>query len=285
MAPSGFGPKQQASSPAVATKAGYAPVNGLRMYYEMHGSGAPLILLHGGLGSTAMFSEIMPALSTGRQVIAVDLQAHGRTGDIDRPISFDYMADDIAALLKYLQIEKADVMGFSMGGCTALRTMVRHPSLVRKLVVVSSPCKRNGWYPEIRAAMDRLGPAMEEQMKQMPLYQDYLRVAPRPQGWTTLLVKVGILLRKDYDWSKEVQAIQAPAMLVFGDADAVPPSHAVEFFQLLGGGKKDAGWDGSGISKARLALLPGVTHYTMNASPALPPVVTPFLDAPIPANS
>lgn len=264
-------------------KTGYAPVNGIRMYYEMDGSGAPLILLHGGLGSTAMFSEIMPALSTGRQVIAVDLQAHGRTGDIDRPIGYDYMADDIAALLKYLHIEKADVMGFSVGGGTALRTAVRHPALVRKLVVVSSPYKRDGWYPEIRAAMDRLGLAMEEQMKQIPLYQDYVRVAPHPEDWTTLLVKMGDLLKKDYNWSNEVEAIQAPTMLVFGDADAVPPRHAAEFFELLGGGKKDAGWDGSGISKARLAVLPGVTHYTMNSSPALASAVTPFLDAPIPA--
>jgi pimeloyl-ACP methyl ester carboxylesterase len=131
-------------------KSGYAPVNGLKMYYEIHGSGEPLILLHGGVGSTGMFSAIMPTLASSRQVIAVDLQAHGRTADIDRPLSCEAMADDIAALMKTLKIPKADVMGYSLGGGVALRVAIQHPGMVRKLVLVSTPCKRNGWYPEIR---------------------------------------------------------------------------------------------------------------------------------------
>src|SRR5207247_10394839 len=134
-------------------KTGYAPVNGLNLYYQIHGTGKPLLLLHGGLGATVMFDEVRPALSKDRQVIAVDLQAHGRTGDIDRPLSYDAMADDIAALLKNLGIEKADVMGYSVGGGVALRTAVRHPEVVRKLVLVSTAFRRDGWYPEVLAGM------------------------------------------------------------------------------------------------------------------------------------
>jgi pimeloyl-ACP methyl ester carboxylesterase len=266
--------------PANALKTGYAPVNGLKMYYEIHGAGEPLILLHGGVGATEMFSQIMPLLSNTRQVIAVDLQAHGRTADIDRPLSMESMADDIAALMKHLGIEKADVMGYSLGGGVALRTAIQHPRVVRKLVVVSAAFKRDGWYPEIVAGMSQMGPGAAEPMKQTPMYQLYARVAPRPADWPVLLTKLGELLRKDYDWSKDVAAIKAPTLLVFWDADAVRTAHAVQFFELLGGGKKDGGWDGSGVSNARLAILPGVTHYNIFSSPALASTVTPFLDAP-----
>jgi pimeloyl-ACP methyl ester carboxylesterase len=264
------------------TKTGYAPVDGLNMYYEIHGSGQPLILMHGGFGATAMFDPILPELSKHRQVIAVDLQGHGRTADIDRPISHEAMADDIAALIKYLGFEKADVMGYSLGAGTALQTAFRHPELVRRLVSVSTPCKREGWYPEIVAQMNKMGPGFPEQMKQTPMYQAYARIAPRPEDFSVLATKLSHLLKKDYDWSSDVAAIQAPTMIVFGDADAVRADHSVEFFHLLGGGKREGGWDGSGISKARLAILPGLTHYNIFASPALVAAVSPFLDAPIP---
>ena len=274
-----------ASRAAPATPAettGYAPVNGLRLYYESHGSGQPLILLHGGVGATEMFNEILPLLSSTRRVIAADLQAHGRTADIDRPLTFEAMADDIAGLMKHLGIAQADVMGYSIGAGVALRVAVRHPEAVRKLVLVSTAFKRDGWYPEIRAGMSQMGPAAAEPMKQTPMYALYARIAPRPADWPVLLTKLGELVAKEYDWSKDVAHIQAPTLLVFGDADAVPPSHAAEFFALLGGGKKDGNWDGSGMSNARLAILPGLTHYNVFASPALPAAVTPFLDAPMP---
>jgi pimeloyl-ACP methyl ester carboxylesterase len=277
-----FAQTTDAAAPAAAPKTGYAPVDGMKMYYEIHGTGQPLILLHGGLAATGMFDQIMPALSKDRQVIAVDLQAHGRTADIDRPMSYEAMADDVAALIRYLRIEKADVMGFSLGGGVALRVAIQHPELVRKLVVVSAPFNRNGWYPEILAGMSQVGAGSAEQMKPTPMYQLYARIAPRPEDWPVLLTKTGDLLRKDYDWSQEVAAIRAPILLVVGDADAVRTAHAVEFFELLGGGRKDAGWDGSGMSTARLAILPGVTHYTIGSSPALAAVVAPFLDAPMP---
>jgi pimeloyl-ACP methyl ester carboxylesterase len=265
-----------------ALKTSYAPVNGLNLYYESHGTGEPLILLHGGLGATEMFGEVLPLLSKTRRVIAVDLQAHGRTADIDRPMSFEAMADDIAALMKNLGIDKADVMGYSLGGGVALRIAVRHPEAVKKLVLVSIAFKRDGWYPEIAAGMAHVGAATAEPMKQTPMYQLYARIAPKPADWPVLLTKIGGLLRKDYDWSNDVAGIKASTLLVFGDADAVPPAHAVQFFELLGGGKKDGGWDGSGMSNARLAILPGLTHYNLYSSPALASTVTSFLDAPMP---
>jgi pimeloyl-ACP methyl ester carboxylesterase len=226
-----------------------------------------------------MFSDILPVLSKNRRVIAADLQAHGRTADIDRPLRLEFMADDIAALIKHLGIGRADVMGYSLGGGVAVRTAIQHPGVVKKLVSVSAAFKRDGWYPEILAGMAQMGPAAAEPMKQTPMYQLYARVAPRQADWPVLLTKLGELLKRDYDWSKEVAAIQAPTLLVFGDADAVRPAHAVQFFELLGGGQKDAGWDGSGMSKSRLAILPGLTHYNVFSSPLLAATVTPFLSA------
>jgi pimeloyl-ACP methyl ester carboxylesterase len=266
-------------------KSRYAPIHGLKMYYEIHagqthGSEVPLILLHGGIMSTDSFTGMIPSLSANREVIAVDLQAHGRTADIDRPLSYESMADDIAALIEYLHIQKADVMGYSLGGGVALRTAIQHPELVRKLVLVSTTLKRDGWYPEIQEAMSKPMPA--QLMKQSPIYQTYASVAPRPQDWELLLTKLQHLVSKEYDWTSQAQAIKAPTLLVFGDADAVRPAHVVEFFNLLGGGKRDAGWDGSAMPDSRLAILPATTHYNIIASSILPSITTQFLDAPMP---
>ena len=263
---------------------GYAPVNGLKMYYEVHGSGRPLVLLHGGAGATEMFTQILPQLSEGRQVVAADLQAHGRTADIDRPLRYELMADDVAALLRHLKLARADVMGYSLGGGGALRTAVQHPEVVRKLVLVSATYKRDGWYPEVLAAMGQSGPESAEAMKQTPMYQLYSRIAPRLQDWPVLLTKLGEMLRRDYDWSEDLMAMKTPTMLVVGDSDSVRTAHAVEFFRLLGGGKEDAGWDGSKMSRARLAILPGVTHYNIISSPALTSLVTTFLDTALSQN-
>jgi pimeloyl-ACP methyl ester carboxylesterase len=260
----------------------YAAVNGLELYYEIHGSGEPLILLHGGVGAIEMFGEVLPLLAEGRRVIAVDLQAHGRTPDIDRPMTFEAMAEDVAALIEHLGLGEADVMGYSLGGGVALRTAIQHPEVLRKLVLVSTPFKRDGWYPEVLAGMEQMGPAAAEPMKQTPMYQLYSSVAPRPEDWSVLLTKLGELLGQDYDWSEEVTAMEVPAMIVVGDADRVRTSHAVAFFELLGGGKQVAGWDGSGMSGARLAILPGTTHYGIFFSPALAATVSPFLDTPEP---
>jgi pimeloyl-ACP methyl ester carboxylesterase len=258
----------------------YADVNGIHLYYETQGTGRPLILLHGGLGATSMFGPNLPALAAGRQVIGVDLQGHGRTADIDRPISVELMAGDIAALIKYLKLDKPDLMGYSMGGGVAMFLAVRHPELVRKLVLVSTYLKRTSVYPELLAQQAQVGPEMAEAMKQTPMYQLYASIAPRVEDWPRLLGKMGAMMKEDFDYSKEFSSIKAPTMIVAGDAELFPPSHAVEMFELLGGGKRDGGWDGSGISNARLAILPGVTHYAMGLAPALAPTVSRFLDEP-----
>jgi pimeloyl-ACP methyl ester carboxylesterase len=268
-----------------AAKADYAPVNGLNMYYEIHGEGQPLVLLHGGFGLTGMFSELLPLLAANRQVIAVDLQGHGRTADIDRPLSLEAMGDDVAALITYLGFEKADVMGYSMGAGTALRTAIQHPEVVRKLVVVSLPFSRSGWYPEVRAGMDQINAAVAEFWRESPMYQGYAAVAPNPDNFAALAGKMGDMVRRDYDWSNEVAALTMPVLLVFGDADGVPPSHIARFFELLGGGQRDAGWDGANMPTSQLAILPGTTHYNSVDSPLLAPVVTPFLDAPMPKSN
>ena len=262
-------------------KTGYAPVNGLQMYYEIHGSGAPLVLLHGGLGMGAMFGAVLPQLAASRQVIIADLHAHGRTASIDRPLRLEHMGDDVAGLIRHLGLAQADVMGYSMGGGAALRAAIQHPDLVRKLVVVSVPFRRDGWYPEVLASMDQIGAPAAEFMRGSPMYQSYTAVAPEPD-FPALLDKMGDMLRYHYDYTAEVAALTMPALLVFGDADGVPPSHVAEFFRLLGGGQRDAGWDGSAMPRSQLAILPGTTHYNSFSSPLLAPIVLPFLDAPLP---
>ncbi len=256
----------------------YADVNGIKLYDEIAGAGRPLILLHGGLGAIEMFGPTLPALASGRQVIAVDLQGHGRTADIDRPLSVELMADDIAALIKHLGLASADVMGYSLGGGVALQTAIRHPEVVRKLVLVSTPFRRSAFYPDILAQQGQVGPGAAEAMKQTPMYQLYASIAPRPEDWPRLLGKIGEAMKQDFDFSKAVTGIKATTLIVAGDADIFPPAHAVELFGLLGGGQRDGGWDGAGRPKSRLAILPGVTHYTIFSAPALAATVIPFLD-------
>ena len=260
----------------------YADINGLKLYYEVHGAGRPLILLHGGLGALEMFGPNLTALAKGHQVIALDLQGHGRTADIDRPISVELMADDVAGLIKYLKLDRPDVMGYSLGGGVALQTAIRHPELVGRLVLVSTPIRRDAFYPAILGQQGQVTAAAAEMMKQTPMYQLYASIAPRPQDFSRLLGKMGEAMKVDFDLSAQVASIKATTLIVAADADIFPPAHAVEVFGLLGGGKKDGGWDGSGRPKSRLAILPGLTHYTIFNAPALAATVIPFLDEPTP---
>ena len=179
----------------------YADVNGLSLYYAEHGSGEPLVLLHGGFGSGEMFGPALAGLARHRRVIAVDLQAHGRTADAGRPLRFETMADDIAALIGHLGLIRSDLMGVSLGGGVALRTAIQHPEAVDRLVLVSAPFRRDGWFPEIGAAMRQFSPAQAEAMKRSPMYESYARIAPRPGDWPVLHAKMGELLSRDYDWS------------------------------------------------------------------------------------
>ncbi|PWT70434.1 MAG: alpha/beta hydrolase [Bacteroidetes bacterium] len=274
--PSG-GSKQNPASIA-PYKSGYAPVNGLKLYYEIYGNGKPMILMHGAFGAIDMFAPILPILSEKRQVIAVDLQGHGRTADIDRPLSAEGMADDMAALLKYLNIDKADIMGYSMGGAVAIQMLIRHPQMVNKAVFVSAPYKKDFWYPEMNAAMKNVGAASADGMKQSPLYPLYASQAPNPGDWTKLNIKIGQLVNQNFDWTEGIKQIKSPVMIVIGDADGVSPANAAAFFALLGGGLRDGGWDGSGVTKNRLAILPGLTHYNIFASPVLANTVVAFLN-------
>jgi pimeloyl-ACP methyl ester carboxylesterase len=258
----------------------YADVNGINLYYEIHGTGKPLVLLHGGLGAIEMFGPTLPALAKGRQVIAVDLQAHGRTADIDRPLDMRLMADDIAALINHLKLGAVDIMGFSLGAGVALQIGIRHPEVVNRLVLVSTVFRRNAFYPEILQQQGFVNASAAESLKQTPMYQMYASLAPRVEDWPRLLDKIGTAMKEDHDFSKDIPNVKAPTLVVQGDADIVPPSHAVELFGLLGGGKKDGGWDGSGQIKSRLAILPGLTHYNIIENPAVAVVATQFLDDP-----
>ncbi len=263
----------------------YAHVNSLELYYETQGRGQPLVLLHGGFGTVDMFAGLIPALSETRQVIGVELQGHGHTADVERPFSFEGMADDLAVLIKHLGLGQASLLGYSLGGGVALQTAIRHPEAVRKLVVVSAPCQSDGWYPEAHAGQRSLNADFAKAMVGSPMHQAYASIAPKPEDWPVLATKTGLLLGQDYDWSEAVAAMRVPTLIVTGDADAIRPAHAVRFFELLGGGQKEAGWDGAGMPNSRLAILPATTHYNILSSPGLMPAVISFLDAATPGGN
>jgi pimeloyl-ACP methyl ester carboxylesterase len=257
----------------------YAEINGLNLYYETHGSGRPLILLHGGLGSGEMFGPVIPALAQRQRVIAVDLQGHGRTADIDRPIDPSHMADDIAALIDHLDLDRPDLVGYSLGGGVALRTALRYPAKVGRVVAVSAFIRRDAVYPQMLEQQGQLSAAAAEFMKETPMYERYQRVAPRPEDFGRLLDKMGAAMAQDFDLTEEIRGIQVPTLLVAGDADIAPPSHFVEVFGLLGGGQRDGGWMGEGRPAGGhgLAILPGLTHYSIFSSPLLAAVALEFL--------
>ncbi len=258
----------------------YAEVNGINLYYATHGAGRPLILLHGGLGSGEMFGPVMPALAERHQVIAVDLQGHGRTADIDRPIDIGLMADDIAALIDHLALDRPDLVGYSLGGGVALQTAVKYPDKVGRLVAASANLRPDAIYPEMRAQQGQVSAAATEFMKDTPMYQLYQRVAPRPEDFPRLLDKIGESMAKGYDYTEEVRGLRVPTLIVAADADMAPPSHYVEIFNLLDGGLRDGGWMGEGRPKGghALAILPGLTHYNIFSSPLFAAVALAFLD-------
>ncbi len=261
-----------------ASTTGYVLANGINYYYEVHGRGEPLLLLHGGLGSIDMFEPGLPQLAQERQVIAVDLQGHGRTALGDRPIRLIDIADDLAVLLRQLGHSTVDVLGYSLGGGVGLRLAIQHPTQVRRLALVSTGYAQDGFYPEMLPLQAQVGAAMADSMKETPMFLSYTAVAPRPDDFPKLLDRMGEWMRQPYDWSEDVKKLTMPVMLVYGDSDMFRPEHIVRFYQLLGGGLKDAGWMRENMSKNRLAILPDVTHYEMSMAPALVPTVLPFLN-------
>jgi len=254
----------------------FADVNGQHLFYSVHGAGKPLMLLHGGINPDC-FGSNLAELAKGRKVIAVHLQAHGRTPDTDRPLRSETMGDDVAALIGHLNLGKADVMGYSLGASVALQAAIRHPDAVDRLVLVSAAMRQDDFYPEGVAAFKQLeanaatfGPGV----KASPLGKAYPDV-----DWTKLFRKVGDLTKRNFDWSTDVAKLQARTLLIFADADAIQPEHMVEFWKALGGGKRDAGIDGSLRPANELAIMPNTTHYTLPVEPMLPEIVERFLGA------
>ena len=258
---------------------GRAPVNGVQMYWRSLGEGGtPLVVVHGGFGGADMLGTLAERLAGGRRVISVELQGHGHTADTERPFSYDAFGNDIAALVRHLDLGPVDLLGYSLGGGSSLRAAIRHPDVLRRLVLVSMPCRRTGWFPEVLAGMDQISRAGFPMMSRTPLYDAYAAVAPDVDAFPALMDKTGDLLRQPYDWSDEVRGVTVPTLLVYADADSIPVTHAAEFFSLLGGGLRDAGWDGAGRPRGGLAILPGHTHYDVCEAPELPDVVAGFLD-------
>jgi pimeloyl-ACP methyl ester carboxylesterase len=259
---------------------GYAPVNGIGLYHEIYGEGEPLVLIHGGLTTIGQMQAWIQPLAKTRQVIAVEMQGHGHTADTDRPMSWTMMGDDIAALLDYLGIPKADLVGYSFGGASGLRAAIQHPEKVRRLVVISSPYARSGWYPEAQRGMSQVGAAMAENMMQMPTGK-LSKAWPEPQRFPQFLDKFGKMVSADYDWSADIAKLPMPVLLVFADNDSVSQKHVAELFALVGGGVKEPGWLNTQLTKSRLAVVPGYSHYNFITSPEVPAMVGKFLADPL----
>ena len=238
------------------TTTGYAPVDELDIYYEVHGSGQPLVLLHGAMSTIGTsFGKVLPSFARSRQVVAIEQQSHGHTADIDRPLTYEQMADDTAAVLRHLDIARADVFGYSMGGGVALQVAVRHPDLVRKLVLASTAYEPEGFHP---GALDNAADVKPEDLAGTPFQEDYVRTAPNPGHWARLVAKCGQLDSGFKGWPEDVvQSIEAPTLVIIGDSDIVRPEHAVHLFRLFGGGVFG---DIEGMPRSQLAVLPGTTH-------------------------
>jgi len=271
------------SSSSSPVRAGHVAAHGVDYYYEVHGEGEPLLLLHGGLGSIDMFTPLLPSLVKTRQVIGVDLHGHGRTRLGDRKLSVVDLGRDLAVVLDQLGYAQVDVLGYSFGGGAAFQLAVQHPQKVRRLVLVSAGFATDGFYPEILAQQNAIGAAAFEMMKDTPMYQSYAAIAPDPSEFPRLLDAIGELMREPFNHADDVKKLTMPVMLVFGDSDMYRPEHVIEFYKLLGGGQRDPGWMREHMSPHRLAILPDLTHYEIFMAPALLPTVMPFLDGARPA--
>lgn len=261
---------------------GYTNVNGLEMYREIHGEAhearRPLVLLHGGYQTIEAMYPLLPLLAETRQVIAIELEGHGRTVDLDRPLTYAQMAEDVAALIERLGVGPADLFGYSLGGATALRLAMRYPQLIRKLVVASVIFNTAGYYPATTVGWPQMS---AQAFAGTPMEQTYAQTAPHVERWPGFVEKMKHVLMDFQGWSaEEIRAITAPTLVLCGDADLVRPEHAIELFRLLGGARDDGGM--AGVPASQLAILPGVTHFTIiNRVDLLRPIVTPFLDAPM----
>jgi len=253
---------------------GYVEAGGVRYGYEIHGVGAPLLLLHGGFGSLDMFGPVLSSLAQRRQVIAVDLYGHGRTALTDRPIDAVAIGNDMAKVVKSLGFARVDALGFSFGAMVAFQFAAQHPESIGRLILASMPYASEGFYADIREQQKLISPAG---LMNTPLYDAYKALAPRVEDFPEFVERMGRAIRTPYDWSAQVKALKPTTLLIYGDSDMFEPEHIIRFYQLLGGWLKDAGWDGAGMARHRLAILPGVTHYAMSDAPALADTALEFL--------
>ena len=276
------GPKEEAPKDSTVVnqnvkpaESGYADVNGLKMYYEVYGQGKPLVLLHGSFMNIPLnWAQVIPEFAKDRKIIVTEMQAHGRTKDIARELSYENMADDVSGLLKHLKIDSADVLGYSMGGGVAFQFAVRHPEQLRRLVILSGTYTHDGWWPDVEAMFGTMNADM---FKGTPIQKQYDSLGNDPAKFPEFIKKVIDIDLKPYDWTKDVKNIKAPIFMAIGDADGVRYEHALELFRAKGGGKMG---DIHGMPQSRLAIIPGTTHIGMMVHMDwLRPMITDFLDA------
>ena len=255
---------------------GYAPINGLKMYYEIHGSGEPLVLLHGAfMAITDDWRQWINELAKTHKVIAVEMQGHGRTADIQRDMTYDNFSDDVAALLDYLKIASADIVGYSLGGGVAIDTAIRHPEKVRKVVSISAPIRRDGW---VKEANDFWPNFRWEMMKGTPAETEREKLNPIPNSFPDFFNHLKATAMKPYDFGADkLKATKAPMFFIHGDADGIRLDHIAEMYRLKGG---DIHGDMHPHPESRLAVLPNTTHVTlMNRMATIVPMINDFLDA------
>lgn len=256
---------------------GYTPVNGLKMYYEIHGEGEPVVLLHGAfMAISGDWNDWVNELAKTRKVIAVEMQGHGRTADIKRDITFENLADDVAVLLDHLKIERADIVGYSLGGGVAMQLAIRHPEKVRKVVVMSAVSRRDGW---VKEANDFWPNFTWELFKGTPIETEYKRLSPTPDKFPDFVDHVKATAMRPYDFGADkLKATKSPMFFIFGDADGVRIDHIAEMYRLKGGGNIHG--DMQPRVDSRLAILPDTTHVTlMNRMAIIIPMINDFLDA------
>jgi pimeloyl-ACP methyl ester carboxylesterase len=260
-----------------AASSGYAEAaEGLRVHYEVYGEGEPIVVPAGALMPIKTMAQVIGPLSERRQVIAIDLEGHGRTGLRDTPMSHERNGDDVAAVLRHLGIRQTDVAGYSHGGDAAIRMAIQHPEMVRNLIVISTGFSLDGWYPEGQQGMGSINAPQAEQFKTTPFFEGY----GHPDQFPLFLDRMGELGSKHWDWREEVRALRMPVLLIFADHDSVSMQHITEFFALFGGGISEPGLIDTKFSRARLAIIPGYLHYNLGQGPEVAQVIDRFLTQP-----
>jgi pimeloyl-ACP methyl ester carboxylesterase len=271
--------KEQKTMKIKPTSTGFLKVNGIELWHEIYGEGQPLVLLHGGLMTIPEMAPLIEPLAKHRRVIALELQGHGRSPDTDRPLALKTCGDDVGAVIDALGLKQADVAGYSFGAEVALRAAIQHPNKVRRLIVISTPFAKRGWYRKAQEGMATVNASLAAAMKDTPAGQ-FAQRWPKPERFGQFLDKMGEMLVEDYDWKREVEALRMPVMLIYADHDSVSTAHIAEFFALLGGGISEPGWEKTQFTNARLAIIPGYSHYDFMTSTEIPPLMEKFLAAP-----